>query len=120
MRAYYRNVFVQLTSDRIQQQPTRTRLVTNACSAQQRSELLFYDKLRWFPYCKLWEGLLLFLSEARSHLFLDSVCIAFMMTLAGYVRKLVIILFLNIVQLSRIRAYHTHEETLSLFPFQLC
>lgn len=40
-----------------------------------------------------------------------------MMTLAGYVRKLVIILFLNIIQLSSIRAYHTHEETLSLFPF---
>jgi len=39
-----------------------------------------------------------------------------MMTLAWYVRKLVIILFLNI-QLSRIRAYHRHEETLFLLLF---
>lgn len=79
--------------------------------------LLFYDKLRWLPYSKLWEALFLFLSEAHSHLFLDLVCITFMMILAGYVRRLVIVLFLNGVQLSRIRAYHRHEQTLSLFPF---
>lgn len=57
----------------------------------------------------LWEGLFLFLSEVCRRLFLDLVCVTIMMTLAGYVRRLVIILFLNIIQLSRIRAFHTHD-----------
>lgn len=111
MHTYYRNMLVQLSIDHIQQQPTCTHLVTNDCSAQQRSDFCFLTRKGGFHTADNGK-----VSFWNSHLFLDSVCITSMMTLGGYLRQVVISLLLNIILLSRIRACHTHEETLSLFP----